>query len=153
MHKNMFRLVAGIIVSLLAVLGGWYVLDDSEAPVAEVAAEPQWLEQIQDAASFASDWLSDLDNGEYDLAAVSYKFEGNEAENRQELESARGALGAMSSRLYVGAQVFAVATDDSEHQVRVVYESEFAKKTVTETVDVLLWPNKPVILRYLIEVK
>ena len=122
------------------------------AEIAESDA-PEWLEQKQDAASFASDWLTDLDNGQYASAAASYTVDGNRAELEKSLQSMRSGVGELSSRSYGRADVFAVATDDSEHKVRVVYFTEFSQKTVTETVDVLLWHTSPIVLAYTIEEK
>ena len=73
---------------------------------------------------------------------------GDKEESARLLWLTRDGLGRFSSRNYLRAEVFAVAADDSEHKVRVVYESEFSDKKVTETVDVLLWPKAMVVLAY-----
>ncbi|MDR2925161.1 MAG: type II toxin-antitoxin system PemK/MazF family toxin [Azoarcus sp.] len=118
----------------------------------ELAANaPQWREQKQDAASFASDWLTYLDNGQYASAVASYTVDGNRAELKKRLQSIRGGIGTLSSRSYVEATVFAAASDDSEHKIRVVFVTKFSGKTVAETVEVLLWHKPPVVLVYTID--
>ena len=121
-----------------------------EAP--SLSAEPPaWLEQRQDAASFASDWLTDLDNAEFAQAVKAYTVDGDPAENENRLRGMREGLGSLVSRTFKWATVTAVANDDSEHRVTVAYETEFANKTVVESLDVLLWPKDPVILTYRLE--
>ncbi len=114
------------------------------------AAPPEWLEQKQNAASFTYDWLVALDNEEYAQAAASYTVDGDTAASESFLRAQRKGLGELSSRSYEWATVTAVATDDSEHKVQVVYTTEFAQKTVTETIEVLLWHKDPIVLSYTI---
>ena len=123
-----------------------------DVPSAE-AAPPTWLEQRQDAASFAYDWLIDLDNGDYAAAAGAFTVDGDKDEGRERLREIRAGLGNPASREYGGATVVAVAADDSEHQVKVSYTSEFSQKTAVETVLVLLWHKSPVVLAYTVEEK
>lgn len=126
-------------------------LQAEEYSMPAASAVSEWLEQKQDAASFSSDWLADLDNENYDEAAAVYTIDGDSSESRELLRSMRSGLGDLRSRSYGGAHVTAIANDESEHKVRVIYFTEFAGGTVTESVDVLLWPKAPVILAYKIE--
>lgn len=123
----------------------------NDSAITEAASPPKWLEQRQNAASFASDWLTDLDHGNYAEAAKSYKVDADPAESAKQLSLTREKLGSMSSRSYKGAAVTAVANDESEMKIRVAYETEFSTKTVHESVEVLIWPKAPVILNYELE--
>ena len=122
----------------------------SDAPSLE-AIEPNWLEQRQDAASFAYDWLIDLDNGDYEAAARSYRVDADTEESKKILRGVREETGQCTGREFAGAVVFAVATDKSEHKVRVVYRTDCSRKNVTETMEILLWPKASAVLRYTVE--
>ena len=63
----------------------------------------------------------------------------------------RAGSGGLSMRAFVGSQVFALAVDDSEHQVQVTYYTQFKKKTVREVVDVLVFRDKVQVLDYRLE--
>lgn len=108
-----------------------------------------------DAASFASDWLTDLDLEDYMDAAVSYKLGADIKASQKELRALRQPMGKLHQRSFVSAHIFAIASDDSECRVRVIYESDFDKgdvrAIVIESVEVLIWPNAPRILSYIIE--
>ena len=100
----------------------------------------------QDAASFASYWLTDLDNGDHAQAASVYTIDGD----RAQLAEQRSNLDKLASRSYEWANVTAAANDDSECKIVVEYRTEFAGKTVLEHVDVLYWRQNPVVLAYTI---
>jgi len=124
---------------------------EEEVPSIAASSAPAWLEERQDAASFASDWLADLDNGDYGAAAGHYKLGENRGEAVKELRDLRNGSGKLISRTYNWSNVVAIANDDSEVVVQVSYTTEFLNMTLVELVDVLSWPNATVVLEYSIE--
>ncbi len=151
MRKFLSCLVLLVTITASGVLDSFATALAADSAPELAASAPEWQEQEQDAASFSSDWLTDLDNDNYASAAASYTVDGNRAELEKTLQSMRDGVGKLSSRSYIEANVFAVASDDSEHKVRVVYVTEFSQKTVAETVDILLWHKSPVVLAYTID--
>ena len=146
------------IIPALAIGGALVALGNFQQPyraeeyITEVVeADSTRQDKIADAASFAIDWLVALDNNDYAGAAVSYQFGENPHENAAMLENLRSPLGTYTARNYAGSVITAIANDDSEYKIQVRYLTEFPHKTVTETIDVLLWPNDPVVLLYAIE--
>jgi len=144
--------MAAFAIAMMIILTGF--VNEARADDAAFTAEarpPQWQEQRQDAASFASDWLTDLDNRDYAAAAVVYTVDADKMESQKLLQSIRAELGELSSRTFQSAQVIAAANDSSEYKVLVEYVTEFSRATVVERVEVLLWPKSPVVLAYIIE--
>ena len=134
----------------LAVTGTTPSLAAGDVPSSE-ARDPEWREQRQNAASFVYDWLNALDTGDYKAAARSYRVDADRNESEKILRAIRAETGKCTAREFGGAVVFAVATDESEHKVRVIYQTDCSRKNITETMEVLLWPKAPVVLRYTVQ--
>ena len=108
-----------------------------EAP-ATTAAAPDLTEARTTAAGFVGEWLSNLDNEDFQTAGEAClalkSAPGKDAAPEEILRGMRAGSGGLSMRAFVGSQVFALAVDDSEHQVQVTYYTQFKKKTVREVV-------------------
>lgn len=152
-----FKKVTMLGIALFSVvhLLGCSEPDYPEPGISEtVVAEVEGKEQMIVATNIAYGWLNDLDRGDYELAAASFKVDGDIEKSTEELKSSRQGLNVLRERTYLGAYVTAISTDDVEYQIHVVYESVFGdetdEKVVAENVDVLIWHKEPVILHYMV---
>lgn len=111
-------------------------------------ANAEWKDQRDDASSFASDWLTDLDNMDFAAAASAYTITGEPIELEAKLQAARAGLGALRERNYGWARVLAIAHDESECRVEVVFTTRFEHGVREEWLDILLGHEAPVVMIY-----
>lgn len=144
------RQFSTITFSLALLVTLFYVAASPCVAQTDVSSPQSWKEEQLDAASFASDWLTDLDNGEFMLAA-ELTVDGDVQGFAEYIQGIRERMGKMRSRSYHGTMVTAVANDDSEQQIMVEYATEFEAMSVTELVLVLNWQGKCKVISYMVE--